>query len=269
MERALRDLRLAARSWRRSPGLAAAAVVTLALALGANTTLFSLVNAVLLRPLPGIAHADRLVNVHRRTADGTTFLGVSHPDYRDLRERTRALDGLAAFNGRGVSLGDGTGAPELVGIQIVSGNYFDVLGVRPLRGRLLSDADDGAPGASPVAVISHALWQRRFGSDPAVVGRSVRLNGFPFTVVGVGPEGFAGPLHRLPVRGLGAALHGGPGGAGRRPRLARQRLAGAGRPSRPGPHARAGPGRPRRRDGLPRPRAPGTARGRDRGRARG
>jgi predicted permease len=194
----LRDLRLAARSWRRSPALAVAAVVTLAVALGANTALFSLVNAVLLRPLPGIAHADRLVNVHRRTADGTTFLGFSHPDYRDLRERTRALDGLAAFNGRGASLGEGNGMPELVGIQLVSGNYFDVLGVRPLRGRLLSDADDAGPGASPVAVISHALWQRRFGGDPAVVGRKVRLNGFPFTVVGVGPEGFVGHFIGFP-----------------------------------------------------------------------
>jgi predicted permease len=198
VERALRDLRLAARSWRRSPGLAAAAVVTLAAALGANTALFTLVNAVLLRPLPGVAHRDRLVNVHRRTADGTTFLGFSHPDYRDLRERTRALDGLAAFNGRGASLGDGAGASELVGLQLVSGNYFEVLGVRPSRGRLLTDADDAAPGASPVAVLSHALWQRRFGGDPSVVGRTVRLNGFPFTVVGVGPEGFSGHFIGFP-----------------------------------------------------------------------
>jgi predicted permease len=194
----LRDLRLAARSWRRRPGLAAAAVVTLAVALGANTALFSLVNAVLLRPLPGIAHADRLVNVHRKTADGTTFLGLSHPDYRDLRARTRALDGLAAFNGRGGSLGEGQGAPELVGLQLVSGNYFDVLGVTPRRGRLLGEADDGAPGASPVAVISHALWQRRFGGDPEIVGRTIRLNGFPFTVVGVGPEGFQGHFIGFP-----------------------------------------------------------------------
>jgi putative ABC transport system permease protein len=198
VERALRDLRLAARSWRRSPALAVAAVATLAVALGANLALFSLLNAVLLRPLPGIAHADRLVNVHRQTADGTTFLGFSHPDYRDLRERTRALDGLAAFNGRGASLADGAGAPELVGIQLVSGNYFDLLGVRPQRGRLISPADDGAPGASAVAVISDALWRRRFGGDDAVVGRTVRVNGFPFTVVGVGPERFSGHFIGFP-----------------------------------------------------------------------
>ena len=194
----MRDLRLAARSWRRSPALAAAAVLTLALALGANTALFSLVNAVLLRPLPGIGHADRLVNVHRNAADGTTFLGLSHPDYRDLRERTRALDGLAAFNGRGASVGDGQAAPELVGIQLVSGNYFDVLGVRAAQGRLLTDTDDAVPGASPVAVISHAYWQRRLAGDPAVVGRTIRLNGFPFTVVGVGPPGFLGHFIGFP-----------------------------------------------------------------------
>ena len=198
MERALSDLRLAARSWRRTPALAAAGVLTLAVALGANTALFSLANAILFRPLPGIAHADRLVNVHRKAADGTTFLGLSHPDYRDLRERARALDGLAAFNGRGASLGSGRGPAELVGIQLVSGNFFDVLGVRPQRGRLVSEEDDAAPGASPVAVISDALWRNRFGGDPLVVGRTIRLNGFPFTVIGVGPRGFQGHFIGFP-----------------------------------------------------------------------
>jgi predicted permease len=198
VERALRDLRLAARSWRRSPALAAAAVVTLALGLGANTALFSLVDAVLLRPLPGIAEPGRLVNVHRSVQTASTPLGFSHPDYRDLRERARALSGLAAFNGRGVSFGDGPGPAEMVGLQLVSGNFFEVLGVRPLRGRMLGPADDAAPGVAPVAVVSHALWQRRLGGDEDVVGRTVRLNGFPFTVVGVAPEGFQGHFVGFP-----------------------------------------------------------------------
>jgi predicted permease len=198
MERALSDLCLAARSWRRSPALAMAAVVTLAVALGANVALFSLANAILFRPLPGIAHANRLVNVHRRAADGATFLGLSHPDYRDLRERTRALDGLAAFNGRGASLREGAATAELVGIQLVSGNFFDVLGVRAQHGRLLDEGDDAVPGASAVAVISDALWRSRFGGDPLVVGRTVRLNGFPFTVIGVGPRGFQGHFVGFP-----------------------------------------------------------------------
>jgi predicted permease len=197
MESLPRDLRHAARSMLRSRALTVAAVSTLALALGANTALFSLVNAILLRPLPGIAEPARLVNVHRSAADGTTLHGFSHPDYRDLSERGLRFAELAAFNGRGASLGTG-GAPELVGTQLVSGNYFDVLGVRPLRGRMLSGSDDRAPGGSPVAVVSHSLWQRRLGGDPAVVGRTIRLNGFPFTVVGVAPEGFQGHFVGFP-----------------------------------------------------------------------
>jgi len=197
MESLRRDLRHAARSLLRSRALTATAVLTLGLALGANTALFSLVNAILLRPLPGIADAERLVNVHRTAADGTTLLGFSHPDYRDLSERGGRFAQLAAFNGRGASLGAG-GAPEVVGTQLVSGNYFDVLGVRPLRGRLLNEADDRAPGASPAAVVSHSLWQRRLGADPDIVGRTIRLNGFPFTVVGVAPEGFQGHFVGFP-----------------------------------------------------------------------
>lgn len=197
MESLRRDLRHAARSLLRSRALTVTAVLTLGLALGANTALFSLVNAVLLRPLPGIAEPARLVNVHRSAADGTSLHGFSHPDYRDLAERGRRFAELAAFNGRGTSLGTG-GAPEVVGTQVVSGNYFAVLGVRPMRGRLIGPTDDGAPGASPVAVVSHSLWQRRLGGDPGVVGRTIRLNGFPFTVVGVAPEGFEGHFVGFP-----------------------------------------------------------------------
>ena len=197
MESLLRDLRHAARSLLRSRALTVTAVLTLGLALGANTALFSLVNAILLRPLPGIADPARLVNVHRSAADGTSLHSVSHPDYRDLGERGRRFAELAAFNGRGTSFGTG-GAPEVVGTQLVSGNYFAVLGVRPQRGRLIGQADDGAPGASPVAVVSHSLWQRRLGGDPGIVGRTIRLNGFPFTVVGVAPEGFEGHFVGFP-----------------------------------------------------------------------
>jgi len=197
MEGLLQDLGHAARSLRRSPALTVAAVVTLGVALGANTALFSLVNAILLRPLPGIGEPDRLVNVHRTADDGTTFLGFSRQDAAELAERGRDWVRLAAFNGRGASLGT-DGAPELVGTQLVSGSYFAVLDVRPALGRLLTEADDRAAGASPVMVLSHSLWQRRFGSDPAVLGRTVRLNGSPFTVVGVAPRGFQGHFVGFP-----------------------------------------------------------------------
>ncbi|HEY3119455.1 MAG TPA: ABC transporter permease [Vicinamibacteria bacterium] len=193
------QVRYACRTLLKAPAFTAAAVLTLALAIGAHTALFTLVNAILLRPLPGIADPGRLVNVHvHATAPGGVRFGsFSHPNYRDLREQQRALSGLAAFNGRGVSLG-GPSGPELVGAQLVSGNYFSVLGVQPMRGRLIADADDRAPGSSPVAVISHALWQRRFGGDPQAVGRPLTLNGFPFTVVGVAPVGFHGHFVGFP-----------------------------------------------------------------------
>jgi predicted permease len=190
-------LRSALRTLLRSRALTVTAVLTLGLAVGANTALFSLVNAILLRPLPGVADPGRLVNVHRTAADGTTFHSFSHPDYADLSERGGRFVRLAAFNGRGASLGTG-GVPEVVGTQLVSGNYFDVLGVRPLLGRMLSEADDRVAGASPVAVVSHSLWQRRLGGDPSAIGRSIRLNGFPFTVVGVAPPGFQGHFVGFP-----------------------------------------------------------------------
>jgi predicted permease len=195
----LAHLRYACRTLVKAPAFTAAVVATLALAIGADTALFTLINAILLKPLPGIADQARLVNVHARATahGGITFQSFSHPNYRDLRGRQRALSGLAAFNGRGVSLGGPSGA-ELVGAQLVSGNYFAVLGTRPLLGRLLTDADDVAPGRSAVAVISHALWQSRFGSDPGVVGRTIALNGFPFTVVGVAPVGFHGHFVGFP-----------------------------------------------------------------------
>jgi predicted permease len=195
----LAQVRYACRTLLKAPAFTAAAVLTLALAIGAHTALFTLVNAILLRPLPGIADQGRLVNVHvHATAPGGVRFGsFSHPNYRDLRDQQRALSGLAAFNGRGVSLG-GPSGPELVGAQLVSGNYFSVLGVQPMRGRLIADADDRAPGSSPVAVISHALWQRRFGGDPQAVGRPLTLNGFPFTVVGVAPVGFHGHFVGFP-----------------------------------------------------------------------
>jgi predicted permease len=190
-------LRYALRTLLRSRALTVTAVLTLGLAVGANTALFSLVNAILLRPLPGVADPGRLVNVHRTAAGGTTFHSFSHPDYVELSERSGRFVRLAAFNGRGASLGT-SGAPEVVGTQLVSGNYFGVLGVRPLLGRLLSEADDRVAGASPVAVVSHSLWQRRLGGDRGVVGRTIRLNGFPFTVVGVAPEGFQGHFVGFP-----------------------------------------------------------------------
>lgn len=191
-------LRNAARTLLRSPGFSAATLATLALAIGANTALFTLVNAILLRPIPGMGKAAGLVNVHaRQIDDGGELGGFSYPDYLDYRDRTRTLAGLAAFNGRGMSFDSGEGR-ELVGAQLVSGNYFALMDVRPQLGRLLGEQDERGPGASPVAVVSHSFWQHKLGGDSSAVGRTIRLNGFPFTVVGVASPGFVGHFIGFP-----------------------------------------------------------------------
>jgi predicted permease len=184
------DLRIAARALGRSPGFALATVVTLTLALAANVAIFSLVNTILLAPLPGVADPERILNVYA-TAPGVQQGSFSAPDFVDLRDRSEKVAVVAAFQGRGLSLGV-DGATELVAGQLVSGRYFSVMGTRAALGRLLDDDDNRAPGASPVAVISQALWMRRFGGDATVVGRVIRVNGFPFTVVGVAEPGFRG-----------------------------------------------------------------------------
>src|SRR5688572_30769364 len=188
MERLWQDLRFAVRTLGRRPGFAAAAIVTLALGIGVNATIFSVVNAVLLRT-PPVADAERLFWVFSSRED-QRYGGISYPDYVDLRAGSRALD-LAAFGRTPVSLGGE--AAEQIPVSIVSGNYFEVLGVGPALGRVLSPADDQTRGGHPVAVIGHDLWQRRFAGDPGVLGREVRLNGHLFSIVGVTAEGFRGP----------------------------------------------------------------------------
>jgi predicted permease len=180
------DVRYAARLLRKQPGFTAAAVVTLALGIGANTALFSLVNATLFQRLP-VADGERLVYANRGT--GGVF---AYPLYASLRDHNRVLDGFAGWGGIVASLNTGDSA-ELVSGFIVTGNFFDVLGVRAAHGRLLSPADDVTPGAHPVAVVSYDFWQTRFAGRPDVVGTNIRLNGHAFTIVGVAPPGFSGP----------------------------------------------------------------------------
>ncbi len=186
----LQDLRFSVRRLLKSPGFTVVAVVSLALGIGANTAIFSLVNTVLLRPLP-VSDPGRLVSVSVLGKDDS-MLAFSYPAYRDFRERSGdVLAGLFAERLAPMSLSRG-GAGERVWGYLVTGNYFEVLGVSAARGRTFTPGEDRAPLASPVAVLSHACWQRRFGGDPAVVGRDVQLNGHPFRVVGVMPEGFSG-----------------------------------------------------------------------------
>jgi predicted permease len=188
------DLRYAARTLRKQPGFALAAVLTLALGIGANTAIFSLVNATLLQRLQ-VANRDRLVYVHRGDIGGV----FSYPLYAALRDGNHMFEGFAAWGGIAASLNTGN-TTDLVNGFIVTGNFFQVLGITADRGRLLSPSDDVTPGAHPVAVISHELWQTRFGGRPDIVGRDLRLNGHVFTIVGVTPAAFPGPR-------LGSARH--------------------------------------------------------------
>ena len=186
----LQDMRFGVRRLLKSPGFTLVAVASLALGIGANTAIFSLVNTVLLRPLP-VARPERLVSVSVLGKDDS-MLAFSYPSYKDFRDRGGdVLSGLFAERLSPMSLSRG-GSNERVWGYLVTGNYFEVLGVAAAQGRTFTPEEDRAALSSPVAVISHACWQRRFGADPSVVGRDVLLNGRTFRVVGVMPEGFAG-----------------------------------------------------------------------------
>ena len=191
IETAWQDVRYGLRLLRRSPLFTATAVLSLAIGIGANTTIFSVASAVLLRPLPGLAEPSRLVDIGR-TQDGDGFDTTSYPNFRDVRERVTTLSDVYAYRvePQPISLG-GEGDSERIFGAPVSGNYFRTLGSRPARGRFLDDRDDVA-GGPPVAVISYELWQRRFGGAPETVGRTVTFNGHPTAIVGVAPRGFQG-----------------------------------------------------------------------------
>ncbi len=177
----LQDVRYGLRMLARSPGFTAVAVVSLALGVGVNTAVFSLFNAVLIRPVAVVADQSRLVWLRAPS---------SYPDYQDYREQARSFDGMAAATGtREFSLTRG-GEPELVRGEFVTANYFGVLGVTAGAGRTFTEEEGRAP--STVVVLAHTLWRTRFGADPSIVGRQITLNGLGFTVVGVAPERFKG-----------------------------------------------------------------------------
>lgn len=185
------DLRYAVRRLRASPGVSLAVVVSLALGMGVNTTVFSWVDAALWRPLP-ISRPERVVSLHTVTANSPDYLTVSHLNFQDYRAAGKSLfSDLVVYRPTKFSLGEG-GEPELVSGQLVSGRYFAMLGLSPHRGRFIAPEEDSSPGGHPVVVLGHGLFERRFAGDPAVIGRTVEINGRGFTVIGVAPEGFRG-----------------------------------------------------------------------------
>lgn len=183
-----RDVRHGLRTLRRTPLFTAAAIIVLAVGIGAMTTVFSYVNVLFLRPL-AVPEPASLVRIYSRGRD--QLRSVSYPAFTGLRDQVTTLGGVAAHQYETVDLAIG-GESRPVDVELVSGNYFAVLGVNPARGRLLTADDDRVFGGHPVAVISHRLWQQHFGASPGVIGTLVRLHGHPFTVIGVAPSGFTG-----------------------------------------------------------------------------
>jgi predicted permease len=185
------DLRLALRQLRKAPGFALTAVLTLALAIGANAIVFSVLNALVLRPL-NVPHPENLFMVERNYGTDTTP-SQSYLDYRDLRDMNRSFDALVAYDIMGgVGLDTGTGNPSVVWPYMVSGNYFDALGIQPYLGRFIHASEEHGKNSVPEIILSYALWHSRFHGDPAAVGRSVNINKHSFTIVGVAPPNFRG-----------------------------------------------------------------------------
>ncbi|MGD0923051.1 MAG: ABC transporter permease, partial [Terriglobia bacterium] len=191
MQQLLQDVRFGLRMLAKSPGFTAVAVLTLALGIGANSTIFSWINSTMLTPIPGVARTSDLVTVMRGEVSEHPSPPFSYPDYVDLRERTRSLSGLLAYHDDFVSL-TGNGKPERIYGAFVSADYFAVLGVKPILGRGFQPLEEEKPGSRPVVVISHGFWQSHFGADRSVIGKAIQINRTLCTIVGVTPPDFQG-----------------------------------------------------------------------------
>ncbi len=188
------DLRYGLRILMKNPGSTAIAVITLALGIGANTAIFSIMNALLWRPLP-VAHPEQIVAFVR--GDGMSEPS-SYPTYVDYRDRNLVFDGVIAHSPATFSFGNGVKSEVVVG-EIVSGNYFDVLGLKLTQGRSFLPEEDRTPGTHPVVVIGHDFWQKRLDNDPTMIGKQITLNNRKFTVIGIAPRGFTGAI--IPLLG--------------------------------------------------------------------
>src|SRR5436309_11258722 len=184
------DVRYSLRMIVKSPGYAVIAIVTLALGIGANTTIFSWINSTLLNPIPGLATPHEVVSLSLSRSGENPF-PFTYPDVEAMRDGQQSFTGITACNVAPMSL-TGKGKPERVWGMLASANYFDVLGVRPILGRGFLPEEDTKPGGAPVAVISYRLWQTHFGSNRDIVGQTIEINQHPYTIVGVTPAAFQG-----------------------------------------------------------------------------
>ena len=194
METWVQDVRFALRSLIRAPAFAVVAITTIALGIGANTAIFSLVNAVLLRPPEHVTDPDRLVSIWTSDFSGPQFGASSYMDYEDFRDCTPSLEDMVAVSPGIVNMAGEGSVSQILVAEFVSGNYFDVFGVQPRIGRWFSTEEGQWSSGASVAVVSEAMWARAFGSDPSVLGRTVRLSGQSITIIGIAPEGFSGSL---------------------------------------------------------------------------
>src|SRR4026209_1634300 len=198
MSGAFQDLRHGLRALASRPGWTIAAALSLGLAIGAQTSVYCLIDALFLRPPAGVTEAQRLVAMSALNHGVPDEDMIRYPDYLYYRAHNTTFTELASHFNSGVALADTERAEELDG-QVVSANYFTALGVSPQVGRFFLAEEDVVPGRNPVVVLSHSFWQRRFDADPRCVGTVLTLNGSPFTTVGVGPSGFEGVKAGWPV----------------------------------------------------------------------
>ncbi|HEY2861208.1 MAG TPA: ABC transporter permease [Terracidiphilus sp.] len=190
----LQDVRFALRQLRKNPGFTFTAVAMLAVAICANSTVFSWINGTMLHPIPAARNAGALVSLERGERNPSPAPPLSYLDYRDLREHNHSFDGMLAYNHDWITLTRGGAQPERIYIANVSSNFFDVLGVKPWLGRFFLPEEETRPDAVPFVVLSHSLWKTHYASDPSIVGKSIEIARHPVTVIGVAPEGFIGAM---------------------------------------------------------------------------
>src|SRR3954454_1078207 len=184
------DVRYAVRALARNPAFSLTVIGVLMLGVGLNATVFTMLKSMAITPLAGVAGSAKLASVYRETTAGRP-IALSYPDYQYVRDHDRAFAGLMGSSLATVGLGKGRGSHSLFA-ELVTGNYFQVLGIRAERGRLLLPSDETAPGQTPVVVLSDGVWRRDFEADPAIVGKTIEINSYPLTVVGVADATFHG-----------------------------------------------------------------------------
>ena len=225
-------IRHAFRTIGRMPGLAAVVILSLGVGIGVNTAVFSWIQTMVLKPIPGVDDSRSFYHVDPKSDTGT-YPGMSWAEYRDLKPQLTSIEELVAFRMAPLNVGE-AGRTERTYAQLVSGNFFTALNLQPAAGRFLRADEVERPGAEPVVVISHDYWQRNFAGAPSVIGQTIRVNDLPLTIVGVAPEGFQGTILALQFDLWVPATH----GAGTVCRIERARFAQPARLLRDGPAAR-------------------------------